>query len=149
MNYANHFTVSYIRQNYITLFISTGILLVLVLIGQLLPRLLTKHSYERKVYSYNTTITNYAYFGYVLVEQVFGSAAMNNMMVFCIPASLYCYTFGVSMLMDKKVSFKSLLNTITVSIAFFSPVSVSDSFDFPAQTIHSAFSKTFIVGLGL
>lgn len=117
MNYANHFTVSYIRQNYITLFISTGILLVLVLIGQLLPRLLTKHSYERKVYSYNTTITNYAYFGYVLVEQVFGSAAMNNMMVFCIPASLYCYTFGVSMLMDKKVSFKSLLNTITVSIA--------------------------------
>jgi predicted permease len=31
LNYANHFTVSYIRQNYITLFVSTGILLVLVL----------------------------------------------------------------------------------------------------------------------
>ena len=99
-----------------TLFISAGILLVLVLIGQLLPRLLTKHSYERKVYSYNTAITNYAYFGYVLVEQVFGPAAMNNMMVFCIPCSLYCYTFGVSKLMDKKVSIKSLLNTITVSM---------------------------------
>jgi len=118
LNYANHFTVSYLRQNYLTLFISTGILLVLVLFGHLLPRLLTKHSYERKVYSYNTTITNYAYFGYVLVEQVFGEAAMNNMMVFCIPCSLYCYTFGVSLLMDRKVSFKSLLNTITVSIAW-------------------------------
>lgn len=117
LNYANHFTVSYLRQNYMTLFISSGILLILVLLGSLLPRLLTKHSYERKVYSYNTTITNYAYFGYVLVEQVFGEAAMNNMMVFCIPCSLYCYTFGVSMLMDRKVSFKSLLNTITVSIA--------------------------------
>ncbi len=117
LNYANRFTVSYIQQNYMTLFISTGILLVLVLIGQLLPRLFTKHRYERKVYSYNTTITNYAYLGYVLVEQVFGPAAMNNMMVFCIPLSLYCYTFGVSMLMDKKVSLKSLLNTITVSIA--------------------------------
>jgi len=117
LNYANHFTVNYIRQNYITLFISTGILLVLILIGHLLPHLLTKHSYERKVYSYNTTITNYAYFGYVLVEQVFGPAAMNNMMVFCIPCSLYCYTFGVSMLMDRKLSLKSLLNTITFSIA--------------------------------
>lgn len=117
LNYANHFTVSYIQQNYMTLFISTGILLVLVLIAQVLPRLLTRHSYERKVYSYNTSITNYAYFGYVLVEQVFGPAAMNNMMVFCIPFALYCYTFGVSMLMNRKLSIKSLLNTITVSIA--------------------------------
>ncbi len=116
LNYAENFTVSYIQQNYMTLFISIGILLVMVLIGQLLPRMLTKHSYERKVYSYNTTITNYAYFGYVLVEQVFGPAAMNNMMVFCIPCSIYCYTFGVSMLMDRKLSLKSLCNAITISI---------------------------------
>lgn len=117
LNYADRFTVEYIRQNYMTLFIAAGILAVLVLIAQLLPRLLTRHSYERKVYSYNTTIANYAYFGYVLVEQVFGPAAMNNMMVFCIPLSLYCYTFGVAKLMDRKASVKSLCNTITVSIA--------------------------------
>ncbi len=116
LNFANHFTVSYIRQNYITLFVSAGILLALVLMGNFLPRLLTKHSYERKVYKYNTAISNYAYFGYVLVEQVFGPAAMNNMMVFCIPISLYCNTFGVSMLMDRKVSLKSLKSTITISI---------------------------------
>lgn len=117
LNYADYFTVNYIRQNYLTLFISIGILLTLALIGNLLPRLLTKHSYERKVFGYNTTITNYGYFGYVLVEQVFGAAALNNIMVFCIPFSIYCYTFGVSMLMDRKLSLKSLLNTITVSMA--------------------------------
>lgn len=117
LNFSKNFTVGYIQKNYITLFISIGILLVLVALGNLLPRLFTKHSYERKVYNYNTSITNYAYFGYVLVEQVFGSAAMNNIMVFCIPFSLYCYTFGVSLLMDKKISPKSLLNTITISIA--------------------------------
>lgn len=117
LNYAKRFTVEYIRLNYMSFFIAAGILAVLVLIGELLPRQLTKHSYERKVYSYNTTITNYAYFGYVLVEQVFGPAAMNNMMVFCIPLSLYCYTFGVSKLMDRKVSLRSLLNTITITIA--------------------------------
>ena len=116
LNYADHFTVSYLQNNYMTLFLSVGILLVMVMMGTLLPRLFTQDPYERKVYHYNTTITNYAYFGYVLVEQVLGSAAMNNMMVFCIPFSLYCYTFGVSQLMDKKVSVKSLLNTITVSI---------------------------------
>lgn len=115
LNYANNFTVSYIQKNYVTLFFSVGILLVLVLIGHFLPRVLTKHPYERKVYSYNTSITNYAYFGYVLVEQVFGVDALNNFMVFCIPYSLYCYTFGVSKLLDQKLSFKSLLNTITIS----------------------------------
>ena len=116
LNYAEHFTVSYVRNNYMTFFIAAGILLVLSLIGRFFPRLLTRDGYERKVYHYNTAITNYGYFGYVLVEQVFGPAAMNNMMVFCIPLSLYCYTFGISMLTDKKLSLKSLLSTITVSI---------------------------------
>lgn len=117
LNFATNFTVGYIQQNYMTLFISTGILLVLVALGALIPRFITKHPYEQKVYNYNTSISNYAYFGYILVEQVFGSAAMNNIMVFCIPFSLYCYTFGVSLLMDRKVSPKALLNTITISIA--------------------------------
>lgn len=116
LNYADHFTVSYLRNNYICVFIAVGLLLLLILTGRFLPRLLTRDSYERKVYHYNITITNYAYFGYVLVEQVFGPAAMNNMMVFCIPLSLYCYTFGVSLLMDKKVSARSLLSAITVFI---------------------------------
>ena len=116
LNYATNFTVGYIQENYLTLFYSVGILLVLVFIGYVLPRLLTKHPYEQKVYSYNTSITNYAYFGYSLIEQVFGVAALNNFMVFCIPYSLYCYTFGVSKLLDKKLAIKSLLNTITVAM---------------------------------
>lgn len=116
LNYAKRFTVDYVRQNGTVFFIAIGILAVLVLIGEVLARLLTRDGYARKVYSYNTPITNYAYFGYLLVEQVFGPGAMNNLMVFCIPTSLYCYTFGVAKLMDRKVSLKSLRNTITISI---------------------------------
>ena len=117
LNFSKNFTTTYLRENYMTLFLSVGILLVLVMLGQLIPKLLTKKSYEQKVYSYNTTISNYAYFGYVLVEETLGAAAMNNMMVFCIPLSLYCYTFGVAMLKNQKISLKSLFNTMTVSIA--------------------------------
>ncbi len=116
LNFSQNFTVGYIQENYMTLFISTGILLVLVLLGAYVPRLLTKNSYERKVYNYSTSVSNYAYFGYVLVEQVLGEAALNNIMVFCIPFALYCYTFGVAMLKNQKMSLKSLFNTITVSI---------------------------------
>ena len=117
LNFSSNFTVSYIRDNYLTLFFSAGILLVLVALGYALPRLLTKDSYQRKVYNYSITISNYAYFGYVLVEQALGVAALNNMMVFCIPFSMYCYTFGVSMLTNKGTSIKSLLNMPTIAIA--------------------------------
>jgi predicted permease len=117
LNFATNFTVSYVQTNYMTLFIATGILLVLVVLGHNVPKLLTKNSYERKVYNYSTSISNYAYFGYVLVEQVLGPAAMNNLMVFCIPFSIYCYTAGVAMLKNQKLSIKTLFNTVTVSLA--------------------------------
>lgn len=116
LNFSTNFTVSYLQNNYMTIFISTGILVVLVVMGTWIPKLLTKNSYERKVYNYSTSVSNYAYFGYVLVEQVLGPAAMNNMMVFCIPFALYCYTFGVAMLKNQKLSLKNLFNTITVAI---------------------------------
>lgn len=116
LNFSGNFTVRYLQENYITLFISTGILLVLLVLGGWLGRLITKDAYERKVYKYNTAISNYAYFGYTLVEQVFGPAAMNDIMVFCIPFALCCNTYGVGILKNQKVSLKMLLNTITVSI---------------------------------
>ena len=117
LNFSTNFTPDYLRDNYLTVFISVGILLVLLVLGRWFSGLLTKEPYERKVYDYSTSVTNYAYFGYVLVEQALGDAAMNNLMVFCIPFSLYCYTFGVASLMNRGNSFKSLVNTVTVSIA--------------------------------
>lgn len=117
LNFSRNFTVSYLRNNYVTVFIALGILGLLILAGVLVGKLLTKDQYARKVYNYSTTVANYAFFGYVLVENAFGEAAMNDMMVFCLPIALYCYTFGVAQLMDKKVSAKSLCNVTTIAIA--------------------------------
>lgn len=115
-NFSRNFTVSYLQNNYLTVFISLGTLGVLIATGYLVGGLLTKKPYDRKVYNYSITISNYSFFGYVLVENALGEAALNDIMVFCLPFSVYCYTFGVALLMDRKVSFKSLLNTTTVSI---------------------------------
>ena len=117
LNFSRNFTVAYLQTNYITIFISLGILGLLILAGYLVGKLLTRDAYAQKVYNYSTTVANYAFFGYVLMENAFGEAAMNDLMVFCLPIALYCYTFGVSLLMDKKVSFKSLCNVTTTAIA--------------------------------
>lgn len=117
LNFSRNFTVSYLQNNYITIFISLGILALLVAAGNLVGKLLTRDKYQQKVLSYSITVANYAYFGYVLVENVLGEAALNDMMVFCLPVAVYCYTFGASLLMDRKVSLKALCNPSTVAIA--------------------------------
>ena len=117
LNFSRNFTISYLQNNYVTIFISLGILVLLILAGSVVGKLLSRDKYGQKVYNYSTTVANYAFFGYVLVENTLGEAAMNDMMVFCLPIALYCYTFGVSLLMDKKVSFKSLCNVTTIAIA--------------------------------
>lgn len=117
LNFSKNFTVSYLQNNYVTVFISLGFLGLLLLVGSLTGKLLTRDGYAQKVYKYSVAVANYAFFGYVLMENAFGPAALNDMMVFCLPFALYCYTFGVALLMDKKVSFKSLCNPTTVAIA--------------------------------
>lgn len=117
LNFARNFTVSYLQNNYITIFISLGVLCLLILAGNLIGKLLSRDRYQQKVLSYSITVANYAYFGYVLVENVLGEAAMNDMMVFCLPIAVYCYTLGVGLLMDRKASLKSLGNPTTVAIA--------------------------------
>ena len=118
LNFSKNFTVTYLQTNYITVFISMGIMCLLLLLGGLVGKLLSrKDPYGQKVYKYSVTVSNYAYFGYVLMENAFGSAALNNMMVFCLPFSLYCYTFGVGLLMDKKASVRSLLTPTPIAIA--------------------------------
>ena len=118
LNFSRNFTVAYLKTNYVTIFISIGILVMLLLIGGLVGKMLSKKDkYGQKVYKYSVTVSNYAYFGYVLMENAFGEAALNNMMVFCLPFSLYCYTFGVALLMDKKVSLRSLLTPTPIAIA--------------------------------
>lgn len=117
LNFSKNFTVDYLKTNYVTIFISVGVLFLLLLLGGIVGKFLSrKDTYGQKVYKYSITVSNYAYFGYVLMENAFGSAALNNMMVFCLPFSLYCYTFGVALLMDKKVSFKSLLTPTPIAI---------------------------------
>lgn len=117
LNFSKNFTVSYLQNNYVTIFISMGILCVLLLVGGLVGKLLSRDVYGQKVYKYSVAVANYAYFGYVLMENAFGEAALNDMMVFCLPFALYCYTFGVGLLMDKKASVKSLVNPTTIAIA--------------------------------
>ena len=114
--FSENFTVRYLRENYVTIFLSVGLLLLLVLLAKLAAPMLTKDAYERRVYRYSLAISNYAYMGYVLVEELFGVQGLTNLILFCIPFALYTYTFGYAMLTGKGNMLKKLCNPLTAAI---------------------------------
>ena len=116
LNFSTSFTVDYVKNNYISVFIGIGLLLLMLALGVGVARLLGRTPYEKKVYVYSTAISNYAYLGYVLVGEALGDAAMNNLMTFCIPISIFCNTVGIAMLMDKKINLKNLFQPVTVAM---------------------------------
>ena len=114
--FANNFSVEYFAKNYILPLAALVLLAVLVLASRFGSKLLTKHKYERKVYTYSFTITNYAYLGYALIGSVFGDAVLAQFMLFAIPFIIYTYTVGYVLLTGGKKPLKKLLNPITVAI---------------------------------
>ena len=110
--FSNNFKVENIKTNLGLFVCGAVVLLVTLFAGRLLAPLFAKDKYVQNIYTYSLTISNLGYMGYPISQAVFGDKAMFNMMVFCIPFSMFIYSFGYAMLnpLNKKVTFKSLVN---------------------------------------
>ena len=116
-SFSQYCTVSYISNNYKLLLISLAVLVVLHFTGILVARIFRVEGHEKGVYEYTVTVSNYGYLGYTLIEGVFGGAALTNMILFCLPFSIYTYTVGYMKLTGGKFSIKRLLNPVTIATA--------------------------------
>ncbi len=115
--FSANFTVAYIREKYQILVVSSIIMVIMVVVGYLLSKLMTKKLYLQSVYQYSLTVSNYGFFGYPLVSGLFGELMLQNAMVFTLPMSLYAHTIGFAILTKTKISVKRFLNpAITASI---------------------------------
>ncbi|MBQ6840462.1 MAG: AEC family transporter [Oscillospiraceae bacterium] len=104
-----------------TLLVCFGLIFTLaaIALAYLLSKPLAKSPMDRKSLIYAFSIPNYGYFGYPVVEGVFGQAILGDMMVFMIPHSIATYSFGYSLfLSDKKVNLKRILLTPMVLSIF-------------------------------
>ena len=115
-SFSTNFNRTYLSENYKSLIVSTCLLLLLVGISIVVSKLLTKEPYERKVYRYSIVLANYAYLGYVLVENLYGDKALTTFILFAFPFAIYTYSFGYMLLTESGGSFKRLFNPITCGI---------------------------------
>lgn len=94
--------------------IGYGLVCVLLTIGFafLMAKLWAKNDFERSTYLYAFSIPNYGYFGYPLIEGVFGQAVLAEVMIFSLPLGIACNTFGYLLFAKgEKLTLKKLLKT--------------------------------------
>jgi len=81
------------------LLIGAGAVFILaaVLLGRVLGRRLGRTEMEKNSLIYAFTFANYGYFGYPVVEGVFGSAMLADFMIFLLPVSLLTGSYGYAL----------------------------------------------------
>lgn len=101
--------------------IGYGAVVVLATIGLAfaMAKVMARNDFERRSYVYAFSIPNFGYFGYPLVEGVFGSEVLSQLMVFCLPMSIACNTFGYLLFVkDGKLTFKDILKMPVIVSVF-------------------------------
>lgn len=83
----------------------------------LLSKFFAKDRYNRHIYTYSFTVANLGYMGYTLIDSVFGSEMLANMLIFAVPFNVFIYTIGYSTLTGhEKITLKSLVNPVCIAL---------------------------------
>ena len=118
-NQAKNFTMDVLGEK--ALLIGYGVIFVLAAIALSygLSRPFAKDKIQRNSLVYAFAIPNYGYFGYPVIEGVFGNAVLADVMVFLIPLSIATSSFGYSLFVGEgKVPLKKILLTpMVISLA--------------------------------
>ena len=113
--FSANFTCEYILTKYSLLTVSFIIIFIMMAVGYSLAKMFSNESYLQSVYRYSLTVPNYGFFGYPLMDGLFGELMLQNAMLFTVPLSLYAHTIGYASLTKTKLSFKRFFNPSTTA----------------------------------
>lgn len=103
---ANNFTIDSLAQKASMLSLGLVTVICALALALLASRLLGRNDLERRSLTYAFTIPNYGYFGYPVVDGVFGAAIKADMIIFCIPSSIITNSIGY-LLFDRSKKFSA------------------------------------------
>lgn len=118
-NLSQNVTVETIGQK-VPLILYGAICVALVIsLAFLLAKLLGRNDLEKRSLTYAFSIPNYGYFGYPIIEGVFGSEVLADIMIFIIPLSIATNTFGYLLFVKGgKLSVKQVVTNPTIMSVF-------------------------------
>lgn len=118
--FAQNFKIDKITEYAPFLIVGAVVLALVIPLSFLSARLITKDSYARKIYLYSFIAPNLGYFGYPLVNAVFGPEMLLKYTILTTPFNIFIFSAGINMFKgdgaDKKFGFKSLLTPPLIAL---------------------------------
>ncbi len=101
------FTKENLGSNLRLLGIGVIVIIIVIFAARLLARLLAKKGYERRNLSYIFAFSNTGFFGYPVIQGVFGDMVLSQFMLYCTPINIALNSYGYSLYRkDSKFSFR-------------------------------------------
>ncbi len=124
--FATNLTRAVLQEKLEILLWGVGTFAIVYLLSALLARRFAKDPYEDGVYLYNFLVPNFGFLGYALIEALYGSDMLLNMVIFGLPLTVYCYTEGYRRLCcQEKFSWRKLCNPSVVAMVLGAVVGLS------------------------
>ena len=116
LNLSRNVRIEKMAENLQLLGYGLGFAVVAVVTGLILGKAMGKSPMDKSSLTYAFTFPNYGYFGYPVIEGVFGTAMLGEFMVFAIPMSILCCSYGYVLFQkDKKIDLLRLLKTPVIA----------------------------------
>lgn len=113
-NSFKNITFSILQQAIIALFISFGICLIALLLGNFLY---CKFSDEKqKILRYATLINNAGFAGLPLAQNIYGNQGLIYASIFLIPIRIFMWSAGITTLSKKKINLKQLIIQLLTNV---------------------------------
>ncbi len=109
-NLSKSFTVANFAQNAKPLLVSVVFLTFVLLLSKTLATILARSNFEKRSLTYIFAFANTGYFGYPVIEAVFGKEALAQYIVFCLPILIVIYSYGYALFAsDSGINWKRTL----------------------------------------
>lgn len=124
--FASNFTRTFLVEKSEILLWSLGAFALTYLLSRGLTRLFAHSKYEAGVLMYTFLVPNFGFAGYGMIEALYGSEMLFNMVLYGLPLTVYCYTAAYRNLCNlQKMSLRNLCNPGVVSMVLGAVVGLS------------------------
>ncbi len=130
----DQFTAKNLGANLWILVLSVCIVFFCVVVGRCLAKIFARDDFEKKSLCYVFAFANTGYFGYPVIEGVFGEEVLARFMVLCIPfnMTIFSYGYGLFVNSEKKFDWKKVFFSPTMLSYYVSILMGLTGFRFPA-----------------
>lgn len=116
LNLSKNVRIENMNSNLTLLGFGVAFAVVSVATGLLLGRRMGRSPMDKSSLTYAFTFPNYGYFGYPVIEGVFGTAMLGEFLVFAIPMSILCCSYGYVLFQkEKKIDLLRLAKTPVIA----------------------------------